>query len=189
MKLIYTDQAFISGAKGEYPEHLESACTTAHGLELLLRPVKFNDEPLLKDFFYSLSDKSLYRRFLMIRRYMPHEELQKHFVVIDYTREMVILAVKSRLGREMVTGVAQYCIDESGTNAEVSIVVRDDYQNKGIGHALLTYIARVARERGLQTFEAMVMPENKAVFRLVEKMGLKYEQKWGSGMFQVIITL
>jgi len=69
-----------------------------------LRPVKISDETMLKDFFYSLSDKSLYQRFLTIRRHMPHEELQKQFVVIDYTKEMIILAVKKYLGHEVITG-------------------------------------------------------------------------------------
>lgn len=94
LSLIYKDQAYFPGEKGEYPEHLETHRTTKAGISLFLRPVKISDESLLKDFFYALSDKSLYQRFLTIRRHMPHEELQKHFVVIDYTKEMIILAVK-----------------------------------------------------------------------------------------------
>ncbi len=54
--------------------------------------MKISDEPLLKDFFYSLSDKSLYRRFVSSRQDMPHDRLQD-FVVIDYTKEIVILAM------------------------------------------------------------------------------------------------
>ena len=85
LSLIYKDQAFFPGKKGEYPEHLETHRTTKAGVGVFLRPVKISDESILKDFFYALSDKSLYQRFLTIRRHMPHEELQKHFVVIDYT--------------------------------------------------------------------------------------------------------
>ena len=89
--LIYRDQAFIPGVRGEYPEHLEIYRTTPKGLQLFLRPVKISDEPLLKDFFYSLSDQSLYRRFISFRQDMPHERLQE-FVIIDHTKEMLILA-------------------------------------------------------------------------------------------------
>jgi len=74
---IYKDQAFIPGKRGEYPEELEMYRTTKKGLELRLRPVKISDEPLLKDFFYSLSDNSLYRRFISVRKNMPHELLQE----------------------------------------------------------------------------------------------------------------
>ena len=92
LNLIYKDQAFIAGKGGEYPEELEAYRTTKTGLEILLRPVKMSDEGLLKDFFYSLTEDSVYRRFISLRRDMPHERLQP-FVIIDYTKEMEVLAV------------------------------------------------------------------------------------------------
>lgn len=189
MSLIYKDQAFIPGENGEYPEYLEAYRTTRQELSIFMRPVKISDEPLIKDFFYSLSDKSLYRRFLTIRRHMPHEELQKHFVAIDYTKEMVILAVKTYLGQEVITGLAQYCNDDSALSAEAAIVVRDDFQCKGIGFELLSYLTYVAKKQGLLTFVADIMPENLAVLRLIEKLGLEWERKWDSGTFLIKIKL
>lgn len=189
LSLIYKDQAFFPGKKGEYPEHLETHRTTRAGVGLFLRPVKISDESILKDFFYALSDKSLYQRFLTIRRHMPHEELQKNFVVIDYTREMVILAVKRYLGYEVIAGVAQYCIDESALTAEASIVVRDDFQKKGIGFELLSYLVYVAQKQGLHILQASVMPGNQAVLRLIEKLGLRTEKKWDGGIFNIQIFL
>ena len=47
--LIYKDQTFIPGEKGAYPEDLETHKTTQKGLRVFLRPVKINDEPLLKE--------------------------------------------------------------------------------------------------------------------------------------------
>ncbi|MHA2248443.1 MAG: acetyl-CoA hydrolase/transferase family protein, partial [Candidatus Hodarchaeales archaeon] len=88
--LIYKDQAFIPGKKGEYPEHLEVWRTTKKGHEVLLRAVKISDEPLLKDFFYDLSDQSLYRRFMSVRKHIPHSRLQD-FCIIDFSNEMVIV--------------------------------------------------------------------------------------------------
>ncbi|MFO7951533.1 MAG: GNAT family N-acetyltransferase [Bacillota bacterium] len=188
-KLIYPDQTFFAGEKGQYPEHLETYRTTRHNLRILLRPVKISDEPLLKDFFYTLSDKSLYRRFMSIRRQIPHQELQKNFVVIDYTKEMVLLAVRSYLGQEIVIGMAQYCVGQNTLSAEVSIVVRDDFQGKGIGFELFSYLVSVAKNQGLHTFTADILPDNTAVFLLVEKMGLAYDRKWDSGMVHLVIYL
>lgn len=189
LMLIYKDQAFYPGKKGEYPEHLEVHRTTKSGLTLLLRPVKISDETFLKDFFYSLSDKSLYQRFLIIRRHMPHEELQKQFVVIDYTREMIILAVKKYLGHEVIAGVAQYRIDDTALSAEASIVVRDDFQRMGIGFELLSYLVYVAQKQGLHVLQANVMPGNRAVLRLIEKLGLRTERKWDDGIFSINVDL
>ena len=151
--------------------------------------MKISDETFLKDFFYSLSDKSLYQRFLTIRRHMPHEELQKQFVVIDYTREMIILAVKKYLGHEVITGVAQYRTGESALSAEASIVVRDDFQRRGIGFELLSYLVYVAQKQGLHALQANVMPGNQAVLHLIEKLGLRSEKKWDDGVFFINIFL
>ncbi|HOL18151.1 MAG TPA: GNAT family N-acetyltransferase, partial [Bacillota bacterium] len=103
--------------------------------------------------------------------------------------EMILLAVKTYLGHEVITGMAQYCIDESALSAEASIVVRDDFQCKGIGLELLSYLTSVAKKQGLQTFTADVMPENQAVLRLIEKLGLEWERKWNDGTFFVKLKL
>lgn len=73
--LIFKDQAFIPGKRGEYPEDMETFMTTKTGMQIFIRPVKISDEPILKDFFYSLSDKSIERRFMSSRKDMPHERL------------------------------------------------------------------------------------------------------------------
>ena len=187
--LIYSDQAFYPGEQGEYPEHLEAYRTTKHDVRVFLRPVKISDEPLIKDFYYSLSDKSIYRRFLSMRRYLPRKEMQKHFVVIDYTKEMAIVAVQEQMGQEIITGLAQYCIGENTLSAETSIVVRDEYQSKGIGFELLSYLVTVAKNQGLHTFTADILPDNIAVFRLIEKLGLEYDRKWQDGLIHIVIYL
>ena len=92
LKLIYHDQVFVEGKGGEYPEELEMNTTTKAGARVLLRPIRMSDEPLLKDFFYSISENSMYRRFISQRRDMPHERLQR-FVGIDYNKEMAVVAV------------------------------------------------------------------------------------------------
>ncbi|MFX1465699.1 MAG: GNAT family N-acetyltransferase [Promethearchaeota archaeon] len=183
--LIYKDQEFIPGARGEYPGELETYRTTKTGLEVLLRPVKISDEPLLKDFFYSLSDKSLYRRFSSARTDMPHERLQE-FVIIDYTKEMVILAVKEHEEqREEILGLGQYGINEGTRTAEVALVVKDNFQGKGIGTELLTYITQLAKKQGLLGFTAEVLVENRPMLRLFEKMGFDIEKRSEAGVYEL----
>jgi acyl-CoA hydrolase/GNAT superfamily N-acetyltransferase len=182
--LIYRDQAFITGKRGEYPEHLESYRTTRTGFSILMRPVKISDEPLLKDFFYSLSDQSLYRRFISVRKDMPHERLQE-FVIIDYTKEMVILATIKEAEMEKVAAVGQYGINEQIHSAEVSLVVRDDYQNKGIGTTLLSYLTYLAKREGLMGFTAEVLVENKPMLHLFEKMGFDIQKRSAQGVYEL----
>ncbi|MGQ9841933.1 MAG: GNAT family N-acetyltransferase [Spirochaetota bacterium] len=182
--LIYRDQAFIPGKKGEYPEHLETYRTTKTGIKLKLRPVKISDEELLKDFFYSLSDQSLYRRFISTRKDMPHERLQE-MVVIDYTKEIVILAVIEQNEKEVVVGVGQYGIQEFQHWAEVAFAVRDDYQYKGIGQVLLSFLTQIAKRNGLLGFTAEVLVENKPMLHLFEKMGFNIEKRSSAGVYEL----
>ncbi|HUL29157.1 MAG TPA: GNAT family N-acetyltransferase [Thermodesulfobacteriota bacterium] len=184
LNLIYKDQAFIAGEKGEYPEALETHRTTKQGVEVLLRPVRMSDEPLLKDFFYSLSDKSLHRRFLSVREDMPHERLQG-FVAIDYTQEMVILAVIQKEEKEVIVGVGQFGIYQTLHTAEVAFAVRDDYQNKGIGTELLSYLTLLAKKQGLLGFYAEVLAENRPMLHLFEKMGFDIKKRREEGVYEL----
>jgi RimJ/RimL family protein N-acetyltransferase len=179
LNLIYRDQAFIPGRRGEYPEELETDRTTKSGLHVSLRAVKISDEPILKDFFYSLSDKSVYRRFISARKDMPHERLQE-FVVIDYTRELVILAFTQREGVEALVGVGQYGIHEGSHTAEAAFMVRDDYQGQGIGTELLAYLTFLARKQGLLGFSAEVLMENKPMLHVFEKAGFEIQGREGN---------
>ncbi len=184
LNLIYKDQAYIPGERGQYPEELETYRTTKSGLEIFLRPVRLSDEPLLKDFFYSLSDQSIYRRFISARTDMPHERLQE-FVVIDYTREMVILAIIGDEENPLVVGVGQYGIDEQTHTAEVALVVRDDYQNKGIGTELLNYLTYLAKRQGLHGFTAEVLVGNQPMLHLFEKAGFTIEKRREAGVYEL----
>jgi len=146
--------------------------------------VKMSDEPLLKEFFYSLSENSLYRRFVSVRKDIPHERLQE-FVIIDYTRQMVILAVIQQGEREEVIGVGQYALDEAAHTAEVGFAVRDDYQNKGVGSELLSYLTFLAKRQGLLGFFAEVLVENKAMVHLFDKMGFEIERRREEGVYEL----
>lgn len=175
--LIYKDQAFISGKGGRYPEDLETFKIARSGIRILLRPVKISDEPLLKEFFYSLSETTIYKRFISVRKHMPHEQLQDFFVVIDYTKQMVILAVLEKEGKEIIIGIAQFRGNEGSHTAEVAIVVGDEYQNQGIGTEMLAHLTYIAKKQGLLGFSAEVLKENRIMLHLFEKMGFSVEKE------------
>ena len=183
-RLIYRDQAFIPGKHGEYPEHLETRRTTRTGVAVLLRPVKISDEPLLKDFFYSLSQRSMQRRFMSERWDMPHERLQD-FVVIDYTKETMLLAVVGDVDHEQVVGMGQYAINEAAHTAELAFAVLDEFQNKGIGWELINYLTYLAKREGLLGFTAEVLVENRPMLHLLEKMGFDMERHNDGGVWEL----
>lgn len=185
LSLIYKDQAYISGEGGEYPRELETYRTTRTGMKVLLRPVKISDEPLLKDFFYSLSKVTVYKRFITQLRRMSHEKLQKSFVVVDYTKAMIIFAVLEKDGREIIAGVAQYHIGRYSHTAEVAVVVRDEYQNQGIGTELLSYLTYIARRQGLLGFTAEMLKDNQIMLRLFTKTGFDIEKESAMNLYNL----
>jgi acyl-CoA hydrolase/GNAT superfamily N-acetyltransferase len=187
LNLIYKDQAFVPGKRGEYPESMETYKTTRSGLQLLFRPPKISDEPLVKDFFYSLSDQSLYRRFISSRKDMPHDRLQE-FVVIDYMQELVILATRVSGDNEQVVGIGQYGIGQDVHSAEVAFAVRDKEQKQGIGTELLNYLIFLGKRNGLLAFVAEVLYENRPMLTIFERAGFKVVSS-GEGLYYLKLTL
>lgn len=189
--LIFRDQAFISGSRGEYPSHLEKKHTIASGLELLLRPVKISDEPLIKEFTYSLSDRSMYYRYFSLQKEMPHEHLQK-LVVIDYMQEMTLLAVSHEGEREIVLGIARYVMEDPNF-ANFNIVVRDANQHRGVGTALLTRLITLAHGRGISGFTLEVLLENRPMRTLMSNMrklghGVEMQIEGDTGLYVLTIN-
>ncbi|WP_369425387.1 GNAT family N-acetyltransferase [Methanothrix sp.] len=182
MNILYRDQIVLPGWQGIYPEHLEVHRVTKTGLEILMRPVRISDEPLLKDFFYSLSEESRYQRFISMRKEVPRDLLQK-LTMIDYTNRMVILATLPGRERDVVIGMGQYEINKDKYTADIALAVRDDYQNQGVGSELLSYLTQLARKSGLLGFTAEVLAENNRVFRLFEKMGFEVEKINDAGIY------
>jgi acyl-CoA hydrolase/GNAT superfamily N-acetyltransferase len=186
--LVLQTQALVAGKSGIYPEHLETEMTAKNGEAVLLRPVKISDEDLLKDFFYSLSDQSMKRRFISPRLDMHHERLQ-NFVVIDYSSEMIIIAIQQNEDEvDTVIGLAEYRMHPGTGYAETAFAVRDDQQGKGIGTMLLKYITRAAVKAGLNGFTAEVLVENRSMMSLFEKMNFEIEKTLCEGTYELTMT-
>lgn len=182
LNLIYKDQLFLEGKRGEYPEEFEVYRKTKSGIEIFLRPVKISDEPLLKEFFYSLSEQSLYRRFLSVNQEMPHERLQE-FTVIDYTTEMLIVAILDCESKSTITAIGQYKIYEDTHTAEVAFLVRDEFQSCGICKVLMEHLTLLAKKEGLLGFSAEVLVNNYAMIRVFESMDFEIQKHVDEGMY------
>ncbi|MDM7912426.1 MAG: GNAT family N-acetyltransferase, partial [Methanotrichaceae archaeon] len=182
--IIYKDQLFIPGEKGIYPEELEIYRTTRKGLNIRLRPAKITDEALLKDFFYSLSEESLYKRFHSARKDMPHKRLQE-FVAVDYSRKREILATVEEKEMEIIIGLGQYELNSDMHLAEVALVVKDSFQGQGVGRELLSYLILLARRQGLLGFTGEVLVANRSMVGLFEKMGFDTEKRSEEGVYQM----
>jgi RimJ/RimL family protein N-acetyltransferase len=115
---------------------------------------------------------------------IPHERLQD-FVIIDYTREVSIVAVTGPRENEIIVGLGQYGIDEATHTAECAVAVRDDYQKKGIGTELVSYLTYLAKREGLLGFTAEVLVENTAMLQVFEKAGFDITKQIEAGVYHL----
>ncbi|HBV96035.1 MAG: hypothetical protein JL50_05340 [Peptococcaceae bacterium BICA1-7] len=149
---------------------------TKAGLEILLKPATVSDQLLVKNFFLTLSAESLRRRFLSLRKNMLDHFLD-NFFVNDSNMELKILVMGNQDNPAEVLAVGQYHTYPGDSLAEIALVVRDDYQNKGIGRELLSYLVKAAKNNGLEGFEAIVQMDNWPMLHLCETIGLGATEK------------
>ena len=183
---VYHDQVLPKNGM-PYPEELEVTKHFDQDTEVFFRPVKQTDEPLMKEFFYSFSDKSFYQRFFTHQVAMPHSKLQ-HLVNPDYDEEMAITGVIHKEGRNYIIAVGRYYLDQSTHMAEIAFIVRDNYQQKGIGTFLLQYLIEIAKKRGIKGFKAEILTENMVMLHVIHKCGYPVQSKLEDDTYSISIV-
>ena len=170
-----------------YPADLELREKFA-GHELLVRPLKPTDEDMMKDMFYSFSEKTIKQRFMTARILQPRYERMSQ-VNIDYDTTMGF-GVFHRSGEktEMVA-ICNYEFQASTNSAEVSFAVRDSWQGKGLGKYMLNLLIRVGRARNIKTFTAEVLSTNMSMLNLFYRTGLDVNAKLEDDVYVVWFDL
>jgi acyl-CoA hydrolase/GNAT superfamily N-acetyltransferase len=186
-RLVYPNQ-IMPPVRQEYPEELEKTYILRNSQEILLRPIRPDDEPLMKEMFYSFSEQTVYLRYHGSLKSMPHNKLQV-FCNVDYDTEMAIIGVVGPAGREEVVGVGRYMTDVARTNAEFAFVVRDDWQRQGLGTILFSRLVEIARERGIRKFGADVLAENSGMLKIFHRSGMVVQTSTEQGVVRVEMAL
>ena len=158
-QFVYADQVVVSGAGLPELEELESDMTARDGTAVHLRTVEPTDESLLQELFYKCSEKTIYLRFFHHVKAMPHSQAQQ-LVDVDYRTHLALVAVVQEGEREVIVGVGRYHTDPATNYADCAFMVRDDWQDQGVGRYLVNRLMEVARGRDIEGFTADVLVEN-----------------------------
>jgi len=183
-KYIYEDQIELAWDQVQYPVELEKYQTLHDGTEILCRPVKPTDEPLLAEMLYSLSERSVQTRYMTHTMTFPHKDIQQ-LTNIDYQQDIAIVGVVPGVTDEEIVAMAQYFLDPKTQAAEVAFVVQDEWQQKGMGTLLLDYITQIARQRGVKTFYAKVMPKNKPMLAVFHNSGFRVNTEFDGEVYSI----
>jgi GNAT superfamily N-acetyltransferase len=138
---------------GAYPIELQSRRRVGK-LDLLIRPLGPADERSLKDLFYAQSEETTALRFGTPLSRLSDAQFQE-LVAIDFRTSMALGAFLCEGRRRRLAGVARYHARAGETEAELSVAVRDDFQRKGVGSALVRALAESGVARGLESFHCV----------------------------------
>ena len=170
-----------------YPSDLERNVTLADGARIHLRPIRPDDEKGLISFHDHLSGQTAYQRFFNVVKHLPHT--LAHFLAnVDYRRRLALVAEYAEGPCRTLVGVARYdCTDQPDT-AEIAFVIRDDWQNRGLGTMLLEALLAAATERGIGRFRAYVLASNERMLDMLTRFTDIHERHTEGGVTELLLT-
>jgi acetyltransferase len=157
-----------------YPKKYEVLWALKNSQQVLLRPIKPEDEPMWLEMFQSLSEESIRYRFFQTLKDTPHE-VRVRYCNIDYDREIAMVGELNEGGKRKILGVSRINVEPDGKTGEVSFLVTDYWQGLGLGTKLVDVALDVAKEKGLESIFAIVLPDNYRAISLIKKMGFGIE--------------
>lgn len=169
---IRSDLATIEGKIHVGPPMLRSSAVLGDGTLVSFRPMHPTDEASIRDLFHSLSKQTMYYRFMSAAARLPQRQV-RDFVYVDYREEMAIVGTVPEASGEEIIAVGRYYLNPGTNLAEVAFIVRDQWQNRGIGTFLLNYLATIARSQGISGFTAEVLVDNRAMLAVLRKSGFR----------------
>jgi acyl-CoA hydrolase/ribosomal protein S18 acetylase RimI-like enzyme len=166
-----------------YPQELEKK-VVFDGQTMLLRPAKPTDVRSIQEFFYGLSDRDVYYRFLRSMRAFPREEMAA-IADSDYHFRMTLLCLVGEVGFEKIIGIARYITEPGKELAEVDIAVSESYRRMGVGKALLSTLCDIAKDKGLKGISAYVASDNPRTIHLFKKLGYNMRATLDHGVYEI----
>jgi RimJ/RimL family protein N-acetyltransferase len=160
------------------------------GAVVLIRPIRPDDKRLLTDGLRRLSDESVHRRFLTLKRSFSRTEL-RYLTEVDGRDHVALVAEYPAEPVRRLIAVARFVrLHDDPDAAEAAIVVADDWQGRRLGSLLAKELGRRARSAGIQRFTATMAADNVAAHRLMERATSHLEQRHvGQGVDELVLDL
>jgi acetyltransferase len=160
-----------------YPLQYVREWTSKDGVPLLIRPIRPEDEPLIAEFHRRLSTESVYMRYfqhLQLGDRVAHERLVR-ICFNDFDREAALVAehLDPQTGQRSIVGVGRLSRSHVANEASFALTINDEWQDRGLGQELLRRLVQIGRDEKLDRITAEILPENRGMIRVSEKVGFK----------------
>jgi acetyltransferase len=148
------------------------------GMAVTVRPMRSDDEKLEAAFVRHLSEESRYLRFMGAVKELPAAKLEQ-LTHVDQRRHVALVAVVDLGAHQVLAGVVRYVIDAAGTSCEFAATIDDEWQGSGLAGILMDRLIALARSRGLQVMEGLVLRTNTRMLKLARQLGFRREAQAG----------
>lgn len=166
----------VADVRTAYPAHWEADVVLRDGGVVHVRPIRPEDAEAVHVFHAGQSPESIYLRFFAPLPRLSDREVAR-FTQVDYVDRVGLVAT---LG-EAIVGIARYDrLDDD--RAEVAFNISDAHQGRGIGSVLLEHLAAAARERGITSFFAEVLPQNRKMMGVFTEAGYAVSHHYEDGV-------
>jgi len=148
--------------------------------DVVLRPIRPDDERLYANFLAHVTPEDLRLRFFGVPQALSHETLV-HLTRVDCMREMAFVAVvadgkKSGVNANTpatgdLLGVSRFAADSDRMHAEYAVIVRSDLKAHGLGWLLMRQLIDYATAAGIVELYGFVLAENVTMMRMCRELG------------------
>ena len=170
LKYIHPEFAAVKGKFMIGSQDMKASMLLEDGSQINFRPIHPTDERGIRDLVYALSQETIYYRYLTSDMKFDHRQIQR-FVYIDHRKEVAIVATIPEAHGEDIVAVGRYYMNTKTNRAEVAFVVRDDWQNRGIGSFLFKHLSGIAKTSGIAGFTAEILKDNNRIQAIFSHSG------------------
>lgn len=172
-----------------YPKELEETCILRDGQEIILRPIKPEDELQLQQFDNSQTKEDRYKRYFADLPQFSHEQMAR-LAQIDYARDMAFIAVaRENSAQEKILGVVRVQTDPDNLHAEFAMAVRSELKGIGLGARLLQKMIDYCRSQQTKELTGITMLENAGMANLARKLGFQVRVNGDEGVIDMKLVL
>ncbi|MEN8114465.1 MAG: GNAT family N-acetyltransferase [Actinomycetota bacterium] len=164
----------------DYPTELEECVELRDGSRIWIRPIHPADAPDLAAAIEQADRETLTHRFFTAAPHLSDKQIH-YLAEVDYKRRLALVAVDEDGNG---AAIARYESHPDSDVAEVAIVVAPEWRRRGLATELVRRLEDPARERGVVAFDAIYLPENRAVAAVFQRLDYT-EQRVEGGLAHV----